>query len=610
MKRVIDKAEKALQDRIFAGIDDVKRYLETHACVDEYIYVILWRPIEWIIDYYAFLHSKNEGVKPADFWEKQSQLGVDKKTKKMEGIVSKEIYEAMYSLRDYRNRAVHRYDLKEDTASFIKFDLVCEDFYKKTGKKSHNHKKACDYGTQIIKNEFFNEGDAPAGEGDKKLFYSILESLKDNNPSAVTISCKMENLAQRYAKELLIEAGHTFVYKNRDGKSGIFIDDRQEDIFTYINYYTGTFKIRKSERQTRESLETLRNVRNAAMHQTDLEPALFERLKITWKKLMQEYFDDDEAIRKALEDTIKTDISVNEAIKTLQAYIELDREYYASGVFEEISNALVFFQETITSVMEMKGKYQMQLNNAKTEEEKEEIRENLICEIERANTAFYSRQNEKTLNECENRLQSLLGSSNGRIRGAVRNYLKTALLLSDMLEKRSKFDKKVDCAGACIEYTRAIELFLFESIYRRYKEYRSDQGWEHVKTIGKKEYDEDRITLGQYGPIFGIAKNWEDMKDAERDRFEEEHGRYISFCKEEMLYGSKTEEEIADIADKEYQKINQIKEQYRDRSAHRLGVEIDVLACCEKDILSGEDALFAMLLDDIHVPEHENGGGL
>ncbi len=57
MKRVIDKAEKALQDRIFAGIEDVKRYLETHACVDEYIYVILWRPVEWIIDYYAFLHS-------------------------------------------------------------------------------------------------------------------------------------------------------------------------------------------------------------------------------------------------------------------------------------------------------------------------------------------------------------------------------------------------------------------------------------------------------------------------------------------------------------------------------------------------------------------------
>ena len=179
-----------------------------------------------------------------------------------------------------------------------------------------------------------------------------------------------------------------------------------------------------------------------------------------------------------------------------------------------------------------------------------------------------------------------------------------------MLEKRSKYDKKVDCAGACIEYTRAIELFLFESIYQRYKEYRSDQGWEHVKTIGKKEYDEDRITLGQYGPIFGIAKNSEDMKDSERDRYEEEHGRYISFCKEEMLYGSKTEEEIADIADKEYQKINQIKERYRDRSAHRLGVEIDVLACCENDILSGEDALFVMLMDDIHAPEYEIGGGL
>ena len=59
------------------------------------------------------------------------------------------------------------------------------------------------------------------------------------------------------------------------------------------------------------------------------------------------------------------------------------------------------------------------------------------------------------------------------------------------------------------------------------------------------------------------------MKDSERERYEEEHGRYISFCKEEMLYGSKTEEEIADIADKEYQKINQIKERNRD------GVPID-----------------------------------
>lgn len=75
------------------------------------------------------------------------------------------------------------------------------------------------------------------GDGEKELFRNIIGSLKNiielsngNNIDKVTLSCKMESLAQRYAKEILLDAGHNFKYKHYDEKNGIFIDDEQESM--------------------------------------------------------------------------------------------------------------------------------------------------------------------------------------------------------------------------------------------------------------------------------------------------------------------------------------------------------------------------------------------
>ena len=604
----MDKKEKELQDKIFDGIEDVKEYLAIHTCVDEYIYVILWRPIEWIIDYYASLQSKKDGDNWDDFWKKQAQVGVDGKIKRMEGLVSEGTYKAMNALRSYRNRAIYRYDLAKKTSPFTNFDLVCENFYKLTGRKPHNQKKTEEYKTQIITNEFFfKESDKTAGDGEKELFRDIIGSLKNiiesldgNNFDKVTISCKMESLAQRYAKELLMDAGHNFKYKH-DEKNGIFIDDEQESIGSYIDYYTNEkkFKIRKSERRTRESLKILREVRNAAMHNS-IDTELFNDLMLVWKRLMQDYFCDDKDIQKVLEETIKTDIATSEAIKALKTYIELDKKYYSKGIFEEISYALMLLDETMTSVTDMKNRYLDQIDKAKSEAEKEEITEKLIEEIERKNTEFFNKQNEETLKEYEKKLETSLGINNYKINGEVRNYLKTALLLSDLLENSSKNNPEVDCAGACIEYTRALELFLFEKIYERYKRYRSDRNWEHIRTFAKKKYDEDRITLGEYRSIFGIACS---SQEENSQNFLNERANFISFCKDEMLYGSKTEDEIENISNDEYQKFDNIKVKYRDPSAHRLAMKKECLSECMKDILTGKDAIFPKLMEDLYFPE-------
>ena len=61
-----DEHLKRYKASILAGIEEVRDYCESNEQLDEYTYILLWRPVEWIIEYCALVDYKEyRGVKNA-----------------------------------------------------------------------------------------------------------------------------------------------------------------------------------------------------------------------------------------------------------------------------------------------------------------------------------------------------------------------------------------------------------------------------------------------------------------------------------------------------------------------------------------------------------------
>ena len=79
-----DEHLKRYKASILAGIEEVRDYCESNEQLDEYTYILLWRPVEWIIEYCALVDYKEYRGDTTestieDFIAERKELSVDRK---------------------------------------------------------------------------------------------------------------------------------------------------------------------------------------------------------------------------------------------------------------------------------------------------------------------------------------------------------------------------------------------------------------------------------------------------------------------------------------------------------------------------------------------------
>lgn len=594
MNNDITEQEKDQYNKIFEGINGIKKYLESHPVVDEYVYVLLWRPVEWITDFYGYQAAVKDGCDVGEYWKAQAGRDVNAKVKACKELVSEEVYKALRKLRDYRDRCVHRYRLKAEPNVFGMFDLVCHDFYQKTGKKSQINKKAAAYQTKIEISQGLDESDAPAGERDQELVGQLLDALEQGDEDQVVLACKMELLAQRYAKELLEAHGHTFRYNNTARKGGIYIDDDENSILTYIDYYV-KYHATKAERHTQEALDAIRLNRNAIIHELKCDEKNFHDMCVVWNRLMQEYFCDHKEVCKRLKTLDQSEVSLDDLIEHVNAYAEQVNEFTQAGIMKEINRVLVILQCIMKKYEDLKDEFDSKIRQANSEEEREKLQNEYCIRVSEIYQTYLKQIAESEMEKYEREVDDSLGELKDEIEKETRGFLTCACLLADTFEQKALGNPDLDCGGACIEFTRAVELFLYKKIFREYKTYREKQDLGMIPFFRENDYQNDLVTLGSYQYIFGLKKkNNGDM--VQTPAFSE----YVEFCREQQIYKVSDKNKLERMLREEYQQIDQVKTAYRDKTAHREKMEIETLRACKADVLASSNALIKKLISDLN----------
>ena len=75
--------------------------------------------------------------------------------------------------------------------------------------------------------------------------------------------------------------------------------------------------------------------------------------------------------------------------------------------------------------------------------------------------------------------------------------------------------------------------------------------------------------------------------------------------KEKDLYKEKSEKKLREILSYEEKLIDKIKTNYRDKSAHRYEISHKKAEECLEAVLTGDDAIFKLLIEDMKDPYSE-----
>ena len=569
--------------RIITEIQDIIDIINSTEYVDEYIYILLWRPIEWIIDYYALerKYEQNSSITIEEFLEGWNEKTVDEKVKTEtlgKSFFDESIWQMVDNLRWFRNVTIHhRKDIEANTQVFSDFMIICNDYLSRTGETINEHINSM---PDIVLSKYASAQEMNGTDVDVGLFYETYSYLKSPDAVSLFSILKMEYLAQRFAYSLLIERGCKIEYNK-----GIYINQNETD--SYIDYYTSDkFKSYKSEAITKKNLRILRDSRNCAIHTVESGNEIIDEYTSVWFLLMQEYYCDEQTIQSTIAKELEG-YKYASSVSLLESFIETYNKFLPRKMIVDIKGVLIPALSTEMKLKQLKMEYSEKLDEA-TEDEKEQIIAEMNLKLDESFNQILKKQSVEKISEYREKIYEFLEGYGPYLGEVSINYLITAFSLREALEENSFLG--FDYAGVCIEFTRSIEKYLYEKVFERFCSYVRNHSDEEDKLNDyvRKRVNKNKIMLGDYQKIWGVEKGYDSSGDV-----------YNSFCRQEHMYNNKVDDELKDLLIEEADLIKMINENYRIKSAHRYEVDECLMDKCVVDILTGDNAVLKKLLVDM-----------
>ena len=288
-----DKLNQCKED-ILKGISHTYDFCEQGNIFDEYTYILLWRPIEWIIDYALLEHfiKKKKDLTEDEinaYIKEYKKKGVDRKVREVKNAENPEnvlillkdnIYKIDY-LRRCRNGVIYHY-IKEDNNinPFNYFDDICEAFILNIC-PGHEYKRVSSPNYRIQLSDLASIYKLNIDQVYGRL-KNIIDYLKVSNHNRVISICKMEELAQLIAYNILINDLHKKITHIKGNKKGIYVDNHL--VSSYIDCLKK--EVSKSNllsfKKISLDLHQLRKNRNNAIHVLEVTAQMEEDFRTVW----------------------------------------------------------------------------------------------------------------------------------------------------------------------------------------------------------------------------------------------------------------------------------------------------------------------------------------
>lgn len=564
-------------------INEIKKifdWMNKSEVVDEYAYIILWRPVEWIVEYLEFKRRIQDCPKLSfrDLYGQWKNLSVDQKLNN--AIIDAKVKKSADRLRWLRNATVHHYEsIYKDPYIWDEFFNFVDYFEKIEGIIVSDIDV---YPPDIEISQYACFQMMCGSDAELALFNETYTYIKSPDASPLVSIQKMEYLAQRYAQSLLAMRGCKIEIK--DGE-GIFVDDKRTRSF--IDYYTSELVMTyPSEIYTINKLKLIREIRNKAIHTVDAGSSVLKEFTTIWFELMQEFFCDSEGVAHTISKELEL-LRSPQCLDILEGFISAYDMFIPEKLIVDIKEVLIPVINLENKLKEVKAEYQERMAEA-IEEKQELLLDELNSRLDDVFKTILEKQGKQKVAEYKKIIKDYLGEYETYLGESVRNYIITALSIKDTLDEK-QFGG-ADYAGACIELTRAIEKLLYDKVFDKYCNYLDNHESEknELSSEIRAAVKEDRIMLGQYKKIWGVEEGYD--KDGQV---------YYTFCRRKHMYKNKTGDELRDLLASEEQLIAGVKSNYRDKAAHRLEINKKEMAECLSAVLSGENALIKRLLEDM-----------
>lgn len=572
-----DKYFNGYKADILSGSSCLINYCNEHTQFDEYIYILLWRPIEWMIDYAELEQFMQKEPNPTDqsiseFISNRNKLNVDQKVNLINPNEHpqdtpswlKDCYIYINHLRRCRNAVIYHYIKDSNVDPFKYFNII----YKRFHEAYNFNDEYCEISPnnrEIRLSEMSGIYDINIDQIYIRL-RDIIEYMNDPEHDNVISICKMEELAQLLAYKILkgdLKKKITYIENN---KRGIYVDGKKVD--SYIDALTK----KKPEREwlllkkTTMCLKEIRGIRNMSLHILGVTDEMENDLRLVWATVMNNAFGYDERISRLLEPFIINE-SLQRSLRNLSSYNRYYKNESSSNALISIGNTLSLTIAASQAIAGIFYKYTEQLDKLSENDQKElydKMSEEIIQTIDKCLIV-----DEKTKTKYKDLAKRYFGAKYENNKDTY-HCLETALLLYE-----TAGDLACDYAGICIELTRALEIYLYDKISCKLKQYLEQYADIKFSKDIKDKLAKDAITLGNY-PYMYLNHTSKNSK------------RFLEFCKSQSIYSISDENTLKEEILYEMQKIGEMNKAYRKDSAHRGIISKEIMNDCMKDILMGK----------------------
>lgn len=580
-----DILEKYKRD-ICSGITHIQHYCENRDQFDEYTYLLLWRPIEWMIDYtafYQYIYTASHLTKGdvEQFIEESKKLSVDDKTKSDYEVIltnswAKDDIKHIKQLRWARNAMIYHYIEESEKDPFKCFDSICKSFLEECS-IGIEYKEISSPDRKIQLSEFSGKYDINNDQVYLQLKY-IIDYVNDPERDRVISICKMEELVQQMAYKTLKEDLNKSIVYELDGEKGIFVDE--EKVKSYIdalvdNYEKMGWLVLK---KTTQDLKKIREIRNIALHVLSIPVDLENSYRAVWAETIKNTFGYDDRIIRLLDRKMAIKDS-QEIIGILSSCINYYKKVSSSQTIVSLEDIIPLITTALKAASDIDDRYAEQLVTA-SKKERRAIEKKKLKERNKEYERIWRESNESIKLKYKDIAIEYFGAvydSNEE----TYHCLETALLLYDILG-----DQPSEYSGICIELTKALEIYLHKKISCKLKEYLIKHPHMNIDDDVRKRLGKDNITLGDYPYMYPNHDS-----DIGRD--------FFAFCKSQGIYSIYDDALLKDELLYEMQKISEINQKYRKKSAHREIITEEKMNACMNDILKSNDPKKKAFLNSI-----------
>ncbi len=246
---------------------------------------------------------------------------------------------------------------------------------------------------------------------------------------------------------------------------------------------------------------------------------------------------------------------------------------------KEISSQITLYQNLVTN----------QLEKADSDDEidlimKERVIQSFVdeCSDRIIKNTQFENENLKYENEKRKLLNSMGESAWNKLASSSQTFLITSkVMYNNLLE----IGNLTDYSGICILVTKALEVEMNRRFYQEFlkflnEKYENEYSKYHTALLYKSKnglipLKSEKFTMGSIAFAMGYKENWNDSYEEKKNN----HKCLMEYVKSELMPG-KTDLEITNTLNKYGKNIEEIREKYRNPSAHvnELG-QVDALKC-------------------------------